>query len=88
MHFCGFSNVYKYHIYAPLLRFANKFNTMIILQFIENWFMIICLFSKIHDDIVVAVKDVAKHIDETYNLITPNWKLVIICKILTRNLFF
>lgn len=61
---------------------------MIILQFIENWFMIICLFSKIHDDIVVAMKDVAKHIDEIYNLITPNWKLVIICKILTRNLFF
>lgn len=61
---------------------------MIILQLIENWFMIICLFSKIHDDIGVAMKDVAKHIDEIYNLITPNWKLVTICKILTRNLFF
>lgn len=50
--------------------------------------MIICLFSKIYDDIVVVMKYVVKYIDEIYNLIIFNWKLVIICKIFIRNFFF
>lgn len=39
--------------------------------------MIVCLFSKIHDDIVVAMKYVAKHVYEINNLFTPNLELVI-----------